>query len=318
MNFVKPAFFVCILALLTETASAASLLTQVNLRYVASSNPSFNFVPAKNSASLQNKNSVFSFLPGSRKCSYNNILIWLNARAIRKTKQWSIARGDEIKTVNSLFQQHTVLKGKQIKTVVLDPGHGGDDSGAIGHRRVYEKKVVLDIARRVKRKLKSSSIRVLLTRDWDIYLELSQRTKFANRQKADLFVSIHANAATSRIASGIETYVMTVPGFPSTSSKLPNTKTYPGNKNDEANMILAYCIQKSMLAQTGAIDRGIKHARFAVLRETHCPAVLTECGFVSNATEETKMIKAEYRDSIAEGIAQGIRLYILKTDTANR
>ena len=257
-------------------------------------------------------------MPGSRKSSYNNILIWLNSPAIRKNKHWSITKADEIKTVNCLLQQQTVLKGKQVKTVILDPGHGGDDSGAIGQRRVYEKKVVLDLARRVKRKLQSSSVRVLLTRDWDIYLGLSQRAKYANRQKADLFVSIHVNAADNRMASGIETYVMTVPGFPSTSSKLPDTKTYQGNKNDEANMILAYCLQRSLLAHTGAKDRGIKHARFAVLREAGCPAVLTECGFVSNPAEETKMIRAGYRDNIAKGIAQGIRSYILKTDAANR
>jgi len=311
-------FFVSLLLLLIVFSASASQTERVDLKDVAARNGFSDFSVTAKSATMRSRYSLLSFGANSRKCFYNDVLIWLNAPTTGRGKRWTISRSDELKIVNALLREQTVLTGRKARTVILDPGHGGDDSGGIGRRRVYEKKVVLDVARRVKKKLQSSSVEVRLTRDWDISLGLLERPRLAKRWGGDVFVSIHANCAANRSASGIETYIMPASGFPSTSSTLPDTKAYPGNRNDAANVILGYYIQRGLLAHTGAVDRGVKRARFAVLRGARCPAVLVECGFVSNRAEEAKMIKPEYRDAIAEGIARGILTYISRTHAANR
>ena len=268
-------------------------------------------------AVLRSKYSHFLFNAGSRKSYFNNTMIWLNAGITRHRETWTITQADLQNTINALLRPKQTLRGKPAHFVVIDPGHGGADSGAIGKRRVYEKKVVLDVARRVKKKLIASSVKVRLTRDWDIALNLGDRSRLATRWGADLFVSIHANAAANTSASGIETFVMTPAGFPSTTATQPDAKRYRGNANDSANMLLAYYLQRGLLTHTGAKDRGIKHARFGVLKNATCPAALVECGFVSNAAEEAKMIDAAYRDAIAEGIARGILTYVSRANAAN-
>ncbi len=200
--------------------------------------------------------------------------------------------------------------------VVLDPGHGGADSGTIGPQNLFEKQIVLDISKRVKRKLNASNVAVRMTRDKDTTLTLQERPKLAARWGADAFVSIHANSATSKRACGIETFVIPGAGFPSTSSNTPDKKAYPGNNNDAVNTLLAGFIQQGILAQTKAPDRGVKRARFSVLRDANCPAVLVEVGFLSNPTEATQLNTESYRDRVAEGIAQGILTYLVKAEAS--
>lgn len=264
---------------------------------------------------LKSKYTTMVFNEHSRKLLFNGILVWMNGPVVENHGKWSITKADIVKTVEPLLRADRVLESVSVSTVVLDPGHGGNDTGAIGRRKVYEKKVVLDIAKRVREKLKSSGAAVKLTREKDSDLSLSARTAKARQWDADIFVSIHVNSAHNSHASGIETYVLPAAGFPSTAGN-DDKKTYSGNKYDETNTLLAYYVHKEVLGRAKSIDRGIRRARFDVLRDAPCPAILVECGFVSNKKEEEKMLQAKYRDNMAEGIAQGILTYMQKAGTA--
>ena len=262
---------------------------------------------------LRSRYTTMVFHPDSRRLLFNGQLIWLSAGVSRHGGDWHITDTDRDTVIDPLLRTGPTLAGMDVTMVVLDPGHGGSDTGAIGPRRVFEKKVTLDVARRVECKLRSSGIAVRLTRSGDYSLTLAARTQKARQWGADLFVSIHMNASGNGAARGVETYVVSCQGFPSTTpGKLDATKAYRGNAFDARNMVLAYHLQKGLLARTGSTDRGIKHARFDVLTDAPCPAALVECGFLSNRAEERSMLQAAHRDTIATGLAQGILTTISK------
>lgn len=295
----------------TEDTSGHETLESLGARY------GFPALPVRGKTiSMKSRYTTMVFSGNSRKLLFNGILIWLNAPIVEEGGKWSMAKADAAKTIDPLLRVDNTLDSVRCSTVVLDPGHGGSDTGAIGHRKVYEKEVVLDIAERVKEELKSSSVAVKLTRENDSYISLSDRTKKAKQWRADILVSIHVNSARNSNASGIETYVLPAAGYASTAGN-NDKKTYSANKHDAVNTLLAYYVHKEILARTGSADRGIKRARFDVLRDAPCPAILVECGFVSNKTEEQKMLQSEYRDNVAEGIAQGILAYAQRIKAAN-
>ncbi len=258
---------------------------------------------------LESRYTSMAFEINSRKLFFNEILIWLNGTVATGKGGWTIAAEDTAKVIDPLLRSEDALADAGFSTIVLDPGHGGDDTGAIGRRRVLEKKVSLDIARRVREKLQGSGTRVLMTRQEDVAMSLAERGAKAKKWRADIFVSIHCNAARDGRAEGIETYVMPCAGFSSTSGRM-NKQPSAGNSHDRANMILAYHVQKHLLKSTGGVDRGIRRARFDVLSNAPCPAILVECGFVSNKSEEEKMLTRAYRDRVADGIAAGVMEYV--------
>ncbi len=243
---------------------------------------------------------------------FNDKIFWLNGPTSKKGKDWAISITDTETIITPLLQPEKYLKNKTGNIVFIDPGHGGKDSGGIGCHNTYEKTVVLDIARRVQHKLKASNITVYMTRNSDIFLELYERPRLATRRKADVFVSIHANKAGRSGANGIETFVMPAAGFPSTSSSKANNNSYAGNRNNSSNTILASLIHTELIDKTGATDRGIKRARFKVLKDATCPASLIEVGFLTNPAESKKLITPAYRDKIADGISTGILNYLAR------
>lgn len=248
----------------------------------------------------------------SRKCSIDGVAIWL-LRPVRKVMgSWAVYERDFACTIDPVLRPSGYLRRVSSSLVVLDPGHGGKDDGATGRRNVKEKLVVLDVAKRVERELKKHGIRVKKTRSQDVYPSLSERSAFAARAGASLFVSIHMNSTTNPSVGGSETYVMTPTGEDSTNSYgQAGTKTAcRGNRNDAANMLLGYRLQRALLKTAKRSDRGVKRARFKVLKDLSCPGALVEGAFVSNATEEGKMIDANFREAMAQGIATGIREYL--------
>ena len=261
-----------------------------------------------NRMTLSSRNYSLSFTHDSRKILLNNMQIFMNGPALRKSQDWTISTADAETVIDPLLADPLPSGLPHSAMVVLDPGHGGMDGGASG-RRVMEKEAVLDIARRVRTKLADSGLLVRLTRDKDIDLPLRARSTMARKWKANLFVSIHLNAASSDNASGFETYVLPANGFPSTADKTCNSVDYPGNSHNIRNTVLACYVHRGVLHATGSIDRGIRRARFDVIRNAPCPAVLVECGFLSNPAEETKLSQKSHRDAIAEGIARGILTY---------
>lgn len=177
------------------------------------------------------------------------------------------------------------LSARAFDTVVLDPGHGGHDRGAsFGY--VFEKHLALDTARRVAELLQQAGLRVVMTRSDDTFIPLPGRAEVGNRYSNAIFVSIHYNDNKGG-GSGVESYYHFTGSY------------------SLAAYIEAYLVQRTKLP-----NRGVKHANFHVIRNTtKNPAVLIECGFVSNPTERSRMMTGEFRARIAEGIAQGIVAY---------
>ena len=219
--------------------------------------------------------------------------------------------------------------GLTAKTIVIDPGHGGKDPGALGTGALQEKGIVLSISEKLREILTAKGYTVLMTRDTDRFIPLKKRTEFAIQHKADLFLSIHANAAETSRANGIETYYLDVTSTDKASEKIAARENIDSGysiqeletllegliqeSKSEDSERLAQSVQRALVRSTGAIDRGVKHARFVVLIGTKVPAILIETGFVSNPAEGQKLATSAYQQSIATAIAEGVDRFLGKT-----
>lgn len=177
-----------------------------------------------------------------------------------------------------------------MKKIVIDPGHGGRDPGAVGPTGVQEKVVTLAVARKLEEILCRNFL-VKMTRENDGTVSLTRRCDIANSWRADIFVSIHCNAFRKRTAKGTETYC------------------YPGSIKGRE---LAIAVQKELVKTLKLPDRGVKEARFFVLRKTVMPAILVELGFISNLKEESLLENPAFQEKAALAIANGIYFYKLK------
>ena len=220
--------------------------------------------------------------------------------------------------------------GLKIRTIVIDPGHGGKDPGAISNG-VREKDIVLEISKHLYNYLKQDpELKVYLTRDKDIFIPLEERTAIANKLKADLFVSIHANAAKNKAASGLETYVFNVTNDRAALevAALENQATtksisdLQGILKDilkysklEESVLLAGSVQNKLVKRVNATKKqnlGVKQAPFYVLVGATMPAILIETGFVTNADDGAKLKQSSYRKQVARGIYEGLKEYMVK------
>ena len=222
--------------------------------------------------------------------------------------------------------------GLTAKTIVIDPGHGGKDPGALGSGTWKERIIVLSISKKLREILTKKGYTVLMTRDSNRFIPLRERTAFATQHKADLFLSIHANGSENPKAKGIETYYLSVTSADKASEAIAARENADSGysiqeleallkgiiqeSKSEDSKRLAKHIQQALVQATGAVDRGVKHARFVVLIGTNVPAVLIETGFVSNPTEGRKLTTSAYQHKIATAIAQGIEKFLGKTDEA--
>lgn len=257
---------------------------------------------------------------GSRKALLDGVLIWLSQPAeLGAGKKPRATYLDRRTTLDPIMNMdHRPLVTGRAFRVMLDPGHGGEDSGAISSDgKRHESTYVLDIARRASSYLNKAGYEVRMTRNNDkTFVTLEDRPLIASAWQADVYVSIHLNAAVGNGAKGMEAYVIPPPGVRATAqsdqAKLSAeqveriAKTYPGNRHNDANLRLAFCIQRRLKITTPFHDRGIKRARFSVLRDAKMPAVLVEAGFISNSEDADFMSTASGRERIARGIYQGI------------
>ena len=197
-------------------------------------------------------------------------------------------------------------------TIVIDPGHGGGDSGT---RSVldsrHEKEFTLDWARRVGSLLATNGWRVFLTRTSDRDLSISNRIAFAAARKADVFLSLHFNSsAPNDQQSGLETYCLTPTGMPSTVTRGfgdDSALVFPNNAFDAQNLHFALRVHRELLQVNGRHDRGVRRARFlGVLRGQNCPAILVEGGYLSNPQEARRISDPAYRQKLAEALAQAL------------
>ncbi len=240
----------------------------------------------------------------------------------------------------ALIKKRTIVavRKKPVKTecaytigkIVIDPGHGGKDPGAIGKMSLREKDITLDISKRLKRHLEDACIDVSLTRSDDRFVSLWRRADIANKKDADFFISIHANAARSRHAKGFEVFYLSEAvddnaraiaaaenaflkyekssfGYTKPSNSLEATLwdiCYSENRRESIE--LAKCVTRAAHDQLKARDRGQKGARFYVLKGAKMPSVLIEVGFISNQQEAEKLKDSFYREKVARAIAKGV------------
>jgi N-acetylmuramoyl-L-alanine amidase len=201
-------------------------------------------------------------------------------------------------------------KAEPFALVILDPGHGGQDSGAIAGG-VLEKDLTLDIAQRVDRLLDAQGLMTLLTRNGDSYVSLSERAQLINRANDAIVVSIHFDEGPRPDASGIETYfaAQQTTGVPTIASWLPFLQKITSVQRNVESQSLAQFVQQQLVAHTQAIDRGTKAEQFYVLANVRHPAVLVEGGFLTNKNEIGKLEDVNYREQLAVAISDGILKY---------
>jgi N-acetylmuramoyl-L-alanine amidase len=247
------------------------------------------------------------------------------------------------------FTRPTVAKPREqreavapLRVIVLDAGHGGHDSGAVGPGGLMEKDLVLDVTRRVAKLVEAKlDVRVILSRDADHFVTLRDRTSFANRERADLFVSIHANAHPEVASEGVETYFLSSEATDSAARQVaalensagqPERASHRGRAEIVKTILwdlaqsefqfessrLAETVQDSMTQALRIPNRGVKQAGFYVLGGAAMPAILIEIGFVTNPKEERKLKESRYRDEIARAIFAGIAEYKRSLDPRAR
>jgi N-acetylmuramoyl-L-alanine amidase len=227
-----------------------------------------------------------------------------------------IAQLDLDKTIRPLLFPSRYVEPKRITTICLDPGHGGKDSGNrvgggfFGHS---EKTYTLLLAFELRDQLKKLGFNVMLTRSSDTFVDLPVRPALANKHGADLFVSLHFNATQTGKdeVEGPETYCITPVGAASSNAQGEGGGfgATVANRYENKSLLLAYQMEKSLVRNLGVEDRGVRRARFAVLRDASMPAILIEGGYMTNPTEGKKIYDAAYRKQMAAAIVKGILAY---------
>ncbi|MEX1044843.1 MAG: N-acetylmuramoyl-L-alanine amidase [Chthoniobacterales bacterium] len=264
--------------------------------------------------SLFSDDHSIDFRAGSREARIDGVKQWLSFPVIYFGGQFYVSRMDLSKTIDPVIRPHRIPKMVPVRTVVLDPGHGGHDRGAV-NRYGSEKNYNLDLARRIRPYLQAAGLRVVITRQGDQFIPLERRpaiaTQLDKKDPGTIFVSIHFNASGSRqsAATGFEIFTLTPRGAPNSHDTFLTRRSFsaePGHTADHASMALATAIHHAMLGRVPMFDRGVKRARFAVLRRATTPAVLVEGGFMSNPRDARLMADGKWRERLAESMAAGI------------
>jgi len=219
---------------------------------------------------------------------------------------------DVTKIIEPLMRPGKIKGAQQIRTIVLDAGHGGHDSGAVGPYG-REKDYTLDVVLRARALLLRAGFQVKTTRLSDTFIPLEDRAAFANRFPGALFISVHFNKSNaSPTGTGIETYALAPRGVPSMdegSLRYSDFKLNPGNARDAENIALAACVHSMMVRNLRIFDRGIKRARFVVIKNITIPGVLIEGGFVDNPSDSRLIATSAYRQRIADSILAAATAY---------
>jgi N-acetylmuramoyl-L-alanine amidase len=221
-----------------------------------------------------------------------------------------VSRMDLTKVIEPVLRPSRIRDAAVIDSVVLDPGHGGYDNGAMSPWGC-EKNYALDVAWRTKPLLEAQGLTVYMTRNDDEFIPLEDRVRFANMHPSALFIAIHFNSGDP-YANGIETYTLAPRGVPSMAADGPmlsDLRPNPGNVCDAENMALACATHASLISHARLYDRGIKRARFVVIRDITIPGVLIEGGFLSNPGDARLIATSEYREEEAQCIAIAVRNY---------
>ncbi len=251
----------------------------------------------------------------SRELRWKGARYWLS-HAVRQAEGVTlIPKVDLLKTFDPMLRPNVEIPKRPLQGVVVDPGHGGGDYGTRAARGLSEKAANLDVSKRLVRLLEAAGIPWVLTRTKDRYVDHGVRAALADDRPGYIFVSIHFNEDSSRETVGWETYCLSPQYAPSTSSggtlRGDEREAWPGNEFDHHNFLLTQAIHRAAVtAKTNApSDRGLKRARFKVLRLARAPSVLVEGGFMSNPAESALLKTEAYRQQIAQWVFDGIMAY---------
>ena len=271
------------------------------------------------SVCFSNSQQTIRFYPGRRRSDVNGTTVWLNAAPDGSVASgdWRIASTDlDLLLLSVLPQEEGAQKPLR---VMIDAGHGGEDDGACCKSpSVKEKDLTLQLALLLGERLSAAGLQVCYTRTNDTALALDDRSRLARKRAADLFVSVHANYASNADASGVETYVLPPSGYPGTAEGSRARGWQIGNRNDYHNTLLGFSIHRNLARHDHATDRGLKRQSFFVLRETSCPAVLIEFGFLSNPADIRKMQDPQWLEACADAVRDGILSYTRKVDALDK
>jgi N-acetylmuramoyl-L-alanine amidase len=253
------------------------------------------------------------FTRDSNEASMNGQKVWMSFKLTESSGQLLLNQIDVAKLWEPLLRPSRIRGLRAPRGVVVDAGHGGTDRGARGLLRLVEKDVALDTAQRLAAALKKNRIPVVMTRNSDTFISLEQRAAIAAQYRDYIFVSVHYNYGP-RHAAGVETFSLTPQYAPSTSGpqtvRMSDMQREAGNRQDEANISLSNLIHQEMRKlHPEKNDRGIKRARFAVLRLNQLPAVLVEGGFVTNPGDAALIASESYRQRLADSVARGVVNY---------
>jgi len=263
---------------------------------------------------LSNASAKITCAVDSREAQVNGVGVWLSFPVAQREGAPYLAKIDLQTTLAPLLSPPKNKSGAAIKSICLDPGHGGKDPGnRVGPYQ--EKKYTLLLAQEVRQQLTRAGLNVSLTRSSDMFVDLPLRPEMAKRKNADLFVSLHFNSAESSrtVVRGAEVYCLTPAGASSTNARGEGagagTGWCPGNRFNDKNLLLAYEVQKALTKSLTVEDRGVRRARFAVLRDATMPAVLIEAGFMSHPEEGKRIFDTGYRRQVARAIVDGLLAY---------
>jgi N-acetylmuramoyl-L-alanine amidase len=248
----------------------------------------------------------------SPEAQFDGVEVRLLFPLVQKGEAIWISQSDVQSTFAPLLSPPRAKRGIPLKSICLDPGHGGKDPGfQVGSNQ--EKNLTLLLSQELEAQLKRAGWKVSVTRTRDTFIDLPDRPAVARRRRADLFVSLHFNATVSSAGSvkGAEVYCLTPPGAPSTNAggEIVGSGWFPGNRYNDENMVLGYQLQKTLAQHVPVEDRGVHRARFVVLRDATTPAVLIEAGFLSNPVEGRKICSPAYRRQLAAAIVDGLEAY---------
>jgi N-acetylmuramoyl-L-alanine amidase len=260
---------------------------------------------------LSNHLTRLLFRKDSREAQVNGIGVCLSYPMLVRDGSGCIAQVDLETAVAPVLYPSKNLRPGAVKNIVIDPGHGGKDPGnQVGSHQ--EKKYTLLLAEEVAKQLNRAGFKASLTRTTDTFIDLPVRPDIARRRGADLFISLHWNELPGNSSvSGAQTFCMTPVGASSSNAggEVIGASRKVGNRNDEKNMLLAYELQHSLIQHLNVEDRGVRRARFEVLRDAEMPAVLIEGGFMSNPSDARRIYDANFRTQMAQAIVAGVMAY---------
>jgi N-acetylmuramoyl-L-alanine amidase len=246
---------------------------------------------------------------GSPDFFINNLKFILSYPAVEHEGKVCISRMDLVKLIEPVMRPSRIKGAEPIDTVVLDAGHGGHDAGAVS---IYgpEKAFALDVVLRAKALLQAAGLKVVLTRSDDTFISLDERARIASRHQRAIFIAVHFNAGGW--GTGVEAFTLAPRGVPSMMSDGPSVSDLVecrGNARDAENIALATATHAALVVKTRMFDRGLKRARFVVIRDITIPGVLIEGGFQSNPYDAKLIATASYRQTLAQAILQAVENY---------